>query len=289
MSEFISCDSSFFDAKICIFGVPYDCTTSYRPGARFGPASIRSESYGIETWSPYQNRDLEDCAICDCGDLETPFGPPQPMLEMVRQKTEEILKAGKLPFMLGGEHLITLGAVRACAKQHPNLHIIHFDAHADLRQEYLGQELSHATVMRRCYDILGEGRIFQFGIRSGDREEFAFVTSHSTCQNKFDFAALPQVLETINQLSDNKKPVPVYFTLDLDVLDPSEFPGTGTPEAGGVTFRALLDAILLIGQKCRLVGCDMMELAPNLDVSGRSTALACKLLREMLLCFYQHL
>ena len=178
--------------------------------------------------------------------------------------------------MIGGEHLVTLGAVRAAVKKYPNLHIIHFDAHADLREEYLGVHFSHATVMHRCHDLVGDGKIYQFGIRSGDREEFRWGKEHvTTC--KFNFDTLE---ETVEQLQ--KANVPVYFTLDLDILDPSEFPGTGTPEAGGVTFTQLLDAILKVS-KLNIVAMDMNELSPPYDQTGASTALACKLLREILL------
>ena len=180
--------------------------------------------------------------------------------------------------MIGGEHLVTLGAVRAAVKKYPDLHIIHFDAHADLRDDYLGQKLSHACVMRRCHELVGDGKIFQFGIRSGDREEFIWGKDHVTT-NKFDFTGLENIAEKIQ----NK---PVYFTLDLDVLDPSCFPGTGTPEAGGVSFTELMSAIKSVSA-LNVVGIDVNELSPMLDQSGASTALACKLLREILLYFYK--
>ena len=184
------------------------------------------------------------------------------------------MQDGKIPLMIGGEHLVTLGAVRALAKTHPNLHIVHFDAHTDLRGEYLGQALSHATVLRRCHDILGDGKIFQYGIRSGMAEEFAWAKTHVKL-NKFN---LDNFVNDIKSLQD----VPVYFTLDLDVLDPSAFPGTGTPEAGGISFMELMSAVKLLSG-LNIVGCDIVELAPSLDNSGISTALACKVVREILL------
>jgi agmatinase len=257
-----------------LFGAPFDSTSSYRPGARFAPSAIRNESFGIETYSPYLDRDLRDISVFDGGDLELPFGNPAKALDMITEFTENLLNDGKIPFMLGGEHLITLGAVRAVLKKEPGLRILHFDAHADLRNDYLGEELSHSTVMHRCYDILGDGRIFQFGIRSGDREEFYFGKNKVFTQ-KFNFDGLGEILEKI-------KNEPVYFTLDLDVLDSSVFPGTGTPEAGGVSFSELLGAIREAA-KLNIVGLDMNELCPACDQSGASTALACKLLREILL------
>ena len=195
---------------------------------------------------------------------------------MIEKFTAEILSDGKLPLMIGGEHLVTLGAVRAVASEYENLHIIHFDAHADLRDDYLGVKLSHATVMHRCHDIVGDGKIFQFGIRSGDRSEIEWGKEHvSTC--RFDFSNLKDTADMLKE-----KNVPVYFTVDLDVLDPSVFPGTGTPEAGGVTYLQLTDAIKKVTE-LNIVGMDIVELSPPYDSSGSSTALACKLLREILL------
>lgn len=271
---FIGCEAEYEDSKLVIFGAPFDSTTSYRPGTRFASAAIRNESYGIETYSPYQDKDLLDYSVFDGGDLELPFGNPERALAMIEEFSLNLLKDKKLPIMLGGEHLVTLGMVRSTVLMHPNLHILHFDAHADLRDDYLGVTLSHATVMRRCYDLVGDKKIFQFGIRSGDREEFTWAKEHvTTC--KFNFDTLEDVLEEL-------KDVPVYITVDLDVLDPSVFPGTGTPEAGGVTFMELFGA-LKKATKLKVVAFDMNELSPVYDQSGASTALACKLLREILL------
>lgn len=275
---FIGCDCDYVDSKIVIFGAPYDSTTSFRPGTRFGPSAMRNESFGIETYSPYQDKDLLDINVFDSGDLELIFGTPEKALSDIEAAADEILTDNKIPCMIGGEHLVTLGSVRAAAKRYSNLHIVHFDAHADLREDYLGERFSHACVMHRCHDILGDGRIYQFGIRSGDREEFNFAENHTIMQ-KFNFDGLKEVVEKIGQN-------PVYFTLDLDVLDPSQFPGTGTPEAGGVVFTELLNAIKEVS-KLNIVGFDVNELCPVYDQSGASTALACKLLREILLYFYR--
>ena len=276
VENFIGCDSAYRTAEIVLFGAPYDSTTSYRPGARFGPAAIRHESYGIETYSPYQNTDLTDCEILDSGDLELCFGSSESALVDIESRAAEILRDGKFPLLLGGEHLVTLGSVRAVAARYPELHIVHFDAHADLRDDYLGAKLSHACVIRRCHDILGDGRIHQFCIRSGDREEFDFAAAH-TDMHRFDFTGLAELTQW---LCDTK--VPVYLTIDMDCLDPSAFPGTGTPEAGGVSFVQMLDAIRTV-TRANIVGADLNELAPMLDASGVSTATACKTLRELLL------
>lgn len=272
--NFIGCDSDYENAQLVLYGAPFDSTTSYRPGARFGSAAIRHESYGIELYSPYQDREISDFSVYDAGDIELPFGSCEKALAMLEEAATEIMGDGKLPLMLGGEHLVSLAAIRAAAKKHPDLRIIHFDAHADLRSEYLGQSLSHASVMRRAWDILGDGRIYQFGIRSGDKAEFDWAKSH-THLTRFDFSGLDAVISTLADY-------PVYFTIDLDVLDSGIFCGTGTPEAGGVSFSALLNAAFSVS-RLNIVGADMVELAPNLDLSGASTALACKLLREMVI------
>ena len=192
IENFIGCDSSYRAASIVLYGAPYDSTTSYRPGARFGPAAIRHESYGLETYSPYQNADLTDFDIFDSGDLELCFGSSESALADIEARAEEILQDGKFPLLLGGEHLVTLGAVRAAVKKYPDLHIVHFDAHADLRDDYLGAKLSHACVLRRCHELVGDGRIHQFCIRSGDRAEFEFAAQH-TEMHKFDFTGLAEL------------------------------------------------------------------------------------------------
>lgn len=276
IETFIGCESSFKEASIVLYGAPFDSTTSFRPGARFGPSAMRHESFGLETYSPYQDKDLIDISVFDSGDLELCFGSSEIALSDIQKRAEEILKAGKFPLLLGGEHLVTLGAVRAAAAKYPDLHIIHFDAHADLRDDYLGAKLSHACVLRRCHEIVGDGHIHQFCIRSGEREEFQFASRH-TDFHPFTFEGLE---ETVRELKE--KQVSVYFTIDLDCMDPSVFPGTGTPEAGGVSFLELLKAIRTVSQ-ANLVGADVNELAPMLDASGVSTATACKVLRELLL------
>lgn len=275
IQTFIGCDSEYENAKIVLFGAGFDGTTSFRPGTRFAPSAIRNESFGIETYSPYQDKDMLDYSYFDSGDLELPFGSVRRTVADIAMRTDTILADGKIPFMIGGEHLVTLGAVMAVKDKAEDLYIIHFDAHADLRDDYLGQPLSHACVLRRCHELVGDGHIFQFGIRSGDREEFVFASEH-TEMHKFNFDGLEEVVEKLK----GKK---VYFTLDLDVLDPSVFPGTGTPEAGGVTFEELRKAVTLVCSKLDIVGCDVNELSPHYDQSGASTAVACKIIREMLL------
>ncbi len=273
--NFIACDAEYEDADIVLFGAGFDGTTSFRPGTRFGPSAIRNESFGIETYSPYQDKDMLDYSYFDSGDLELAFGSTNRVIADIAMRTDRILTDGKIPFMIGGEHLVTLGAVMAVTEKIDDLYIIHFDAHADLRDDYLGQKLSHACVLRRCHDIVGDGHIFQFGIRSGDREEFEFASEH-TFMNKFNFNGLEDI---VNQLRGKK----IYLTVDLDVLDPSVFPGTGTPEAEGVSFRELREALTFVCSQLDIAGCDVNELSPQYDQSGVSTAAACKIIREMLL------
>lgn len=284
METFLECDKEYEEAKLVLFGAPFDSTTSYRPGTRFGSSAIRRESYGLESYSPYQDVDLIDAPIMDSGDIELAIGSTEMCLDQIEERTAVILQDGKLPFMLGGEHLVTLGAFRAIMKKYPDVEIIHFDAHADLRQDYLGVQLSHACVLRRCHDLMnktgekenaGDGRIHQFGIRSGDREEFLFAKAHVD-QHRFCLEGLEETVVSL-------KGKPVYFTLDLDVLDPSVFPGTGTPEPGGVSFEELRKAVTLVCRELHIVGCDVNELSPHYDPSGVSTAVAGKITREMML------
>ena len=235
---------------------------------------MRQESFGLETYSPYQDKDLEDIKVFDGGDLELPFGNPRKALDIIKVTTKTIIKANKLPCMIGGEHLVTLGAFEAVFEKYPEIRVIHFDAHTDLRDEYLGEKLSHASVIRRIYDLIGDNKIYQFGIRSGEREEFYFAREHTNL-NKFNFTGLSKAIAAC-------RGYPVYFTIDLDVLDPSVFPGTGTPEAGGVTFMELLEAMIVVSE-LNVVAMDINELSPVYDQSGGSTAVACKVLRELLL------
>ncbi|ARF16907.1 agmatinase [Sporosarcina ureae] len=273
IETFLGFDAEYENSSFVIFGAPFDSTTSFRPGTRFASKVMRSESFGLETYSPYQEADLTDYSLFDGGDLELSFGNTERALEQIEEFTSLVLKDGKIPCMIGGEHLVTLGAVRAVAKKYPDLHVLQFDAHTDLREDYLDQHLSHATVIRRIWDLLGDNKIFQYGIRSGDRPEFEWAAQQHVFMNKFNFDGLE---DTVEKLQGK----PVYLTIDLDVLDPSVFPGTGTPEAGGVSFIELLKAILTVSG-LNIVACDINELSPVYDQSGVSTAVACKVLREL--------
>ncbi len=274
-TKFLGCDSDFISADIVIFGAPYDGTTTFRPGTRFAPSTMRMDSIGIETYSPYFDADITDYSVNDYGDLDLPFGSPPKALKMISETSKLIFDHNKKPLMIGGEHLVSLPVIEQAAKKYPDLKIIHFDAHTDLREDYLGEALSHSSVIRRAWDILGDNSIWQFGIRSGTREEFYWSKEGHTNMCLHNFDTLCTAVEDI----DNS---PVYLTIDLDVLDPSNFPGTGTPEAGGVSFTDLIAALKTIS-KLNIIGADIVELSPHYDHSGASTALACKVLREVIL------
>jgi agmatinase len=272
---FIEADSNYEKSKVIIFGVPFDGTTTFRPGTRFAPNIIRNESYGLETFSPMQNLDLLDFEFSDIGDIETVFGNPAKVMSQIKNLSSQIHNDQKIPFMIGGEHLVTLGALQAAVEKHPDLHIIHFDAHTDLREDYLGEKLSHSSVMRLGYELVGPNKIFQFGIRSGLKSEFEWAKD-KIFMNKFNLDNLDKV---IDKLADK----PVYITIDLDVLDPSVFPGTGTPEPGGISFNELANAIFKFQKLNNIVAADIVELAPNYDSSGISNAAAAKVVRELIL------
>jgi len=274
-SSFIGFEDDFEESVAVLFGVPFDGTTSFKPGARFAPSAMREDSWAIESFSPYQDKDLEDLKLFDYGNLELPFGDKKNALRMIQEFTQEVIDAGKIPIMIGGEHLVSLAPVKALSKKYDDLNIIHFDAHTDLREDYLGEALSHATVLRRIYDQVGEGKINQFCIRSGLKEEFEWAKKHSHLE-KFTYNTLPSCVKRL-------KDKPVYITIDLDVLDPSVFPGTGTPEPGGIDFHQMLEIISILGKLENVVGMDVVELSPKYDASGVSTAVACKTLRELVL------
>ncbi len=275
-ATFIGCDTPYEDAKVVLFGAPFDGTCSYRPGSRFAPMRIRPDSYGLETYSLFLDKDITENAVHDAGDLEIPFGDTAKALAMIESYSDALFADGKKPLMIGGEHLVSLPVIQAAARKHPDLHIIHFDAHTDLRTDYMGVSLSHATVIRKAWDILGDERIFQFGIRSGMKEEFQWAMEEGhTLLCPFDCSRLDEAVAAIGE-------APVYLTIDVDVLDPSLLAGTGTPEPGGLTFREMLQALKTI-RGLNFIGADVVELAPDYDLSGVSTATVSKLLREVML------
>lgn len=277
-AQLLGMTTPYDDAKVVVFGAPFDGTTSNRSGTKFAPNAMRIESQTIETYSPLLDLDLEDVDVCDIGDVELSYSSPEQVMEELESTTSTLLTDGKVPLMIGGEHLVTYPVVKAVATVHSDVHIIHLDAHTDLREEFGGSKLSHATVIKRIWDLLGDGRIFQFGIRSGTKAEFDFARKDNyTYMEPFRINTVGDILESLS----GKK---IYVTIDIDVLDPSIVPGTGTPEAGGISYRELEYFFLLLRDaNVTIVGADLVELSPTHDPSGVSTATACKILREMAL------
>ena len=262
--------------RVALFGVPYDGTTSFRPGTRFGPAAIREVSTGLETYCPQLDRDLEDIAYADIGAVEIPYGDPEPVVNAVRHATSTVLAAGLKPLMLGGEHSISSGAVAAVAEQHPDLVLVQLDAHADLRHEWLGARHSHACAMRRCLEVLPSQQLMQIAIRSGTCAEFKELRRSGR------LISIQDIPERMNALRGR----PIYLTVDLDWFDPAVMPGTGTPEPGGFVWNDFAAVINELNNH-RLIGADVVELAPQLDPSGISSVLAAKVTRSLLLLLAQ--
>lgn len=275
---FMSMDDSYEESKLVVFGAGFDGTTSNRPGTRFASSSMRPEFYGLETYSPILDLDMDDYKICDIGDLELSIGNTDTVLNEIYEGTKSIIKDNKVPFMIGGEHLVTLPAFKAVHEKYNDLYVLHFDAHTDLREEYNNNENSHATVIKRIWDIVGDNKIFQFGIRSGTKEEFEFALKYKHTYME------THTINTFKDIVDKLENKNIYLTIDLDVLDPSIFPGTGTPEPGGVTYKEFEGIFkILKNSNINLVGLDIVELSPDYDNTNVSTVTACKILRELTL------
>lgn len=273
--RFLGFDTDYDGAEWVLFGVPFDGTASFQPGSRFGPPRIREASWNLETYSPRLGRDLADVSVHDAGDLDLPLGNPAACLAAAEAAARRLLADGKRWIALGGEHLVTLPLVRAALDRWPDLVVAHFDAHADLRDTYLGERLSHATVLRRVWELVGDGRLFQFGIRSGTADEWAFAAAHART-----FA--DAVVEPLRAVRSEWAGRPVYVTFDVDVIDPAFLPGTGTPEPGGITAREAFEAAALF-RGLDVVGVDVVETMPLYDTSQRTALVAAKLVREFAL------
>lgn len=275
--RFIAAEASLEEASAVLFGIPMDFTTSYRPGTRLGPTRIREASWGLETYSPELDRDLMNIQLADIGDVPVAFGNPSRSLDAARAVADELHALGKKPLGLGGEHLVSLPLILAAHARHPDLAVLHFDAHADLRPDYLGEALSHATVMRRVAERIGARNCYHFGIRSGTAEEFALGREAGGWH---PFEVLAPLQARLPELVGR----PVYVTIDVDVLDPAFAPGTGTPEPGGITSLELLQAVRLLGQ-LQIVAADVVEVLPAMDLSERTALVAAKVIRELLLAW----
>jgi agmatinase len=275
---FIKSHPSFEESKVVLYGMPMDWTVSYRPGSRFGPTRIREVSIGLEEYSAYLDRELEDVKYFDAGDIPLPFGNPQKSIDMIEEYVDQLLDAGKFPLGMGGEHLVSWPVMKAVYKKYPDLAIIHMDAHTDLREHYEGEPLSHSTPIRKIAEHIGPKNVYSFGIRSGMKEEFDWAKQNGMHISKFD------VLEPLKEILPSLAGRPVYVTIDIDVLDPAHAPGTGTVDAGGITSRELLASIHEIARsEVNVVGGDLVEVAPIYDHSEQTANTASKLIREMLL------
>ncbi len=269
--------NDYTEAEAVILGLPMDYTVSFRPGARLGPERIREVSYGLELYSWHLDRSLADLKYYDGGDLNLPYGNVRASLEAIRTAVATMLKDGKFPICLGGEHLVSWGVFQAVYEHYPDLVVLHFDAHADLRAEFFGESDSHATVVGNIARALGPKRVYQFGIRSGEKEEFLFAQEYTHLYSERIFPGLEEV---VPQLGDK----PVYVTLDIDVVDPAFAPGTGTPEPGGCTSAEILRAVHMLGA-ANVVAFDLVEVAPQLDASDITPLLGAKIVREAMLSF----
>lgn len=275
---FIKSHPNYEDAQVVLYGMPMDWTVSYRPGSRFGPARIREVSIGLEEYSPYLDRELDEVKYFDAGDIPLPFGNAQKSLDTIEEFVEKVLADNKIPAGMGGEHLVSWPVMRAVAKKYPDLAIIHFDAHTDLRENYEGEPLSHSTPIRKIANHIGPSNVYSFGIRSGMKEEFEWAKQNGMHISKFE------VLEPLKEVLPSLAGRPVYVTIDIDVLDPAHAPGTGTVDAGGITSRELLASIHAIaGSDVNVVGFDLVEVAPIYDHSEQTANTASKLIREMIL------
>ncbi|MFJ5717037.1 agmatinase [Neobacillus sp. NPDC093127] len=275
---FIKSHPNFEESQVVLYGMPMDWTVSYRPGSRFGPARIREVSIGLEEYSAYLDRELDDVKYFDAGDIPLPFGNAQRSLDLIEEFVDQILAAGKFPLGMGGEHLVSWPVMKAVYKKYPDLAIIHFDAHTDLRENYEGEPLSHSTPIRKIAELIGPKNVYSFGIRSGMKEEFEWAKQNGMHISKFD------VLEPLKEILPTLAGRPVYVTIDIDVLDPAHAPGTGTVDCGGITSKELLASIHAIARsEVNVVGGDLVEVAPIYDSSEQTANTASKLLREMLL------
>jgi agmatinase len=276
---FIACRASLPDARIVLFGIPFEGTVNLRRGADQGPRDLRLASDSIETYSPALERDLEDLAMADLGDCELGAGSPREQLDGARRQVAEFWQPGLVPVMLGGDHTATLPVIETLAPAIPDLRILQLDAHPDLREEFLGERYNYASAMARVMEVVAPERVYQVGMRTGAREEYA-----RKAPRLYPAHAIHPV-EAVRSLVPELGRHPLYVTIDVDVLDPSEAPGTGAPEPCGLTASELIEIIRLL-EPCRIVGTDLVEVAQAFDPSGRTGITASWILREAILTWW---
>ena len=275
LTGFMASIDDYEASDTVIIGVPMDFTVSFRPGTRMGPQQIRTVSYGIEEYSFYSNKDLKDFSYYDGGDIALPFGNVQGSIEIIEKVAQKVIEDKKFGIYLGGEHLVSWPLIKAYAEKYPQLAVLHFDAHADLREDYAGEANSHATVIRKVCEKIGGKNVYQFGIRSGDKTEYEYGKANT---NMF----INQILDPLHKVTKEIGNRPVYITIDIDVVDPAYAPGTGTPEPGGCTSKEIIDAILMM-KDLNVIGMDLVEVSPVNDPTDRTAILAAKLVREAIL------
>ena len=266
------------NCSIGIFGVNYDGTCSYKSGTRFGPNAIRLVSTCLETFCPRLGKDLEDFNYVDFGSLEINTNDTKSVVESVKLATTYLISRSLAPIMIGGEHSITRGAIEALVNKYPDLILIQLDAHADLRNSYMGNKHSHACTMQRCLDVLPKQKILQVGIRSGTKEEFKLMREKNQLVNFLPGANAHELKKALIPYANS----PIYLTIDLDWFDPSLLPGTGTPEPGGFFWNDF-EVILKTLKNFRIVASDIVELSPEIDSSGVSSVVAAKVLRSLIM------
>ncbi|MFP4465710.1 MAG: agmatinase [Candidatus Goldiibacteriota bacterium] len=274
-ARFVGCSDDEKNADIIVAGIPYDMTSTYRKGSDLGPGALREMSESIESFSPRQFSDITDFNICDIGDLEIQGIEPEKAVKEIENAAQYIIESGKKGVFIGGEHLVSYPIVKKYAEKYPDLKVLYFDAHADMRDDYDGCRLSHAAAARRIFESAGEKALYMFGIRSFEKNEMMFIRDNMIpCDTE---------LVEIDSAVQAVKNSPVYISIDMDVFDPSEVPGVGNPEAGGITYRGFMKVISELENIKNIVGFDIVELSPKYDPSGASSAFAAKIMREMLL------
>jgi agmatinase len=284
--SFIGCNLALADARIVVYGIPFEGRVNLRKGADAGPLDVRLGSESIETYSPALTRDLEDLAIADIGDCELPDGaPPREQLDAAREQIAAWWKPGLIPFMLGGDHTATVPVIEVLAPAFPDLRILHLDAHPDLREEFLGERYNYASAMARVMDVVPPERVYQVGMRTGAREEYHRRRPHF-------FPMYPMLtghpVDVVRRLLPELQRHPLYVTIDVDVLDPAEAPGTGSPEPGGLRVPELVEIVRML-EGCPVIGGDLVEVAHAWDPTGRTGIAASWVIREALLAWWGEL
>lgn len=271
---------SLKETERIVIGIPFDGTVSNRPGARFGPRAIRDASMEIEDYSPYLNKDITNIKIHDAGDIQIPFGYTETTLQIISKNYRQFLEHNKRIIALGGEHLISLPLIEEQYNKYgSDLFVIQFDAHADLRNEYLGVRFSHATVMHHVVDIIGPENYSAIGVRSGTKGEWNIINKQN---NYFGGSSLRSFSDFVDSYVTKLSGRKIYITVDIDVFDPSLVSGTGTPEPGGISYNDFIYVLKMISQ-LDITGVDIVELAPDYDNSGVSAIVGASILREMLI------